>query len=397
MKRILTNGLAVLVLAAATMSPVWGQKSGGGNTPSPTPNPTPTPTPTPTPNPTPTPFPTRPTPTPTYPRTPDNSLYQRIFTGRVVLDTGTAPPESVAVQEVCSGRVRAKTFTDSRGYFSLELSKQAQMGQMFDASEDYDRRSQPEVGPNCELRAVLAGYRSSETHLERWTSSIGATNVGNIVLQSISGTPIGTSISVTSLQVPPNARKEYDKALSDISNNNLKKAEQRLQKATEIYPKYAAAWVKLGQLSEEEKDNAKAREAYSQAIAADSHYLPPYIHMAFLDASEKKWDEVLSETAKAIAIDPTNFYESYFLNAAANSNLKHPEEAMKSALRAAEIDKEHREPRINLLLARLYASKGDREATAAQLRLFVQYAPKSPESTMAQASLKRLEEEKVQK
>ncbi len=70
---------------------------------------------------------------------------------------------------------------------------------------------------------------------------------------------------------------------------------------------------------------------------------------------------------------------------------------MKSGLRAAEIDKEHHEPRIQLLLARLYASKGDREATAAQLTLFLKYAPDSPESTMAKASLKRLEDEKAQK
>ncbi len=306
------------------------------------------------------------------------------------------PPEGVVVEELCGGRLRAKARTDSQGYFTLDLSRSAQMGQFWDASDDYDGRSQPEVTSRCDLRAVLTGYRSSQAHLDRW-GSVGIKNVGNIVLYSISGTPAGTSISVTSLQVPANARKEYEKAVSDISNDNLEKAEQRLHKATEIYPKYAAAWVTLGRLSEQEKDSTKAREAYSRSIAVDPQYLPPYIHLAFLAASESKWDEVLSLASKAIAIDPTTHYEPFFLNAAANSNLRHPEEAMKSALRAVELDKEHREPRIHLLLARLYANKGDRDATAAQLTLFIKYAPDAPESTMAKASLKRLEDEKAQK
>jgi TolA-binding protein len=53
-------------------------------------------------------------------------------------------------------------------------------------------------------------------------------------IQQFPGMP--STASVTSLQVPHRAQKEYEHACSALKNKKLPEAEQHLRKATEIYP-----------------------------------------------------------------------------------------------------------------------------------------------------------------
>ena len=44
--------------------------------------------------------------------------------GRVMLEDGTAPTESVAIERVCaSGSPHTEGYTDGKGYFSIELGQ----------------------------------------------------------------------------------------------------------------------------------------------------------------------------------------------------------------------------------------------------------------------------------
>src|ERR1035438_6127668 len=61
-------------------------------------------------------------------------------------------------------------------------------------------------------------------------------------IQPFPGMP--STASVTSLQIPHKAQKEYEHACAALKNKKLPEAEQHLRKATEIYPKYVAGWVR---------------------------------------------------------------------------------------------------------------------------------------------------------
>ena len=51
-------------------------------------------------------------------------MQQPIFvSGQVMLEDGTPPTESVAIERVCGGQSRTEGYTDSKGYFSLELGR----------------------------------------------------------------------------------------------------------------------------------------------------------------------------------------------------------------------------------------------------------------------------------
>src|SRR3954463_11793149 len=72
----------------------------------------------------------RTTPTLPNPTIPNNNTQQRpsqfpdmnrpiFLSGKVQMDDGTPPPESVVVERVCQGYVRPEAHTDSKGHFSF--------------------------------------------------------------------------------------------------------------------------------------------------------------------------------------------------------------------------------------------------------------------------------------
>jgi predicted Zn-dependent protease len=168
------------------------------------------------------------------------------------------------------------------------------------------------------------------------------------------------AVSAQQLQVPATARKEYQQACAALKNKKAADAEKHLRKAVQAYPKYAAAWVTLGQVLAAQQRPDEARAACSQGSLADSRYVPGYL---------------------------------YEYHAAANLNRRNLNDAEKSGLRAVEIDTNHREPRVHFVLAQIYEAKGDKAKEASQLREFLKYATNPDDVVMVKQSLAELEKE----
>jgi cytochrome c-type biogenesis protein CcmH/NrfG len=206
-------------------------------------------------------------------------------------------------------------------------------------------------------------------------------SVGEKKMCSIQPFPgVTTSVSVTSLQVPPKAQKEYEKVCAALKNKRLPEAEQHLRKATEIYPKYVPGWVMLGQTLEARLQTAEARNACSRASSTDPNYSPAYLCLAEIAGREQEWNEVLNLTSRALELDPINNAYAYFFSAIAYFNLNQLPEAENSALKAEAIDSEHYEPLLQLLLAQIYEAKNDSADAASHLREYLKLAPGSQDS-----------------
>jgi predicted Zn-dependent protease len=80
------------------------------------------------------------------------------------------------------------------------------------------------------------------------------------------------------------------------------------------------------------------------------------------------------EQPGALELDPGTNAIAYEYNAAANLKTNKLDDEEKSALRAVEIDKVNREPRVYFVLAQIYEAKGDSANEAAQLREYLKYA-----------------------
>jgi tetratricopeptide (TPR) repeat protein len=200
-------------------------------------------------------------------------------------------------------------------------------------------------------------------------------------------------VSKAQLQIPSNARKEYQRACAALKDKKGADAEKHLQSAVQSYPKYAAAWVTLGQLLVSRKRMQEGRDACSEAATADSNYVPAYLCMADIAARAHDWGEALSLSNRAIEIDPTNNAVAYEYNAAANLNLHNLADAEKSGVRAAEIDKSHREPRVYFVLAQIYEAKHDPMNEAAQLREYLKYADNPDDVAIVKQYLAELEKQ----
>ena len=320
------------------------------------------------------------------------------------MDVGMPPPSSVAVVRVCNGISRRETFTSSDGSFSFLLGDRAS-DMVADASEDaqgnapnpqvfrsnptaFGQTNSQSAIADCELRADLAGYTSSSIRLD---PSMNNSNVGVIILHSRTKKADGM-VTAASLEVPAKARKEFEKGGEALEKGNLAEAEKELRKAIDLYPKFAEAWLRLGDLEQQRKNAEGASQDYQEAINADPKFPLPYLRMAFLCAVAHDWEQTLKLTERLISLDPVSFSLAYYYNAVAEFNLKHMAKAEGSALRAETLDKAHSEPRVELLLASIYNAKEAYSSAADHYRAYLKLVPAGPLTERVKTDLAKTEE-----
>ncbi len=222
---------------------------------------------------------------------------------------------------------------------------------------------------------ILPTMPDSRVVLDKGGSQPGAGENKVCSIQPFPAMP--DTASVTTLQIPRKAQKEYEAACAALKLNNLPETERHLRRATEIYPKSVAGWVMLGQTLETTQQTAAARSACARASTADPNYLPAYLCLAEIAGREQEWNEVLNLTKRALELDPVNDAYAYFFRAIAYFNLNQLPEAQDGALQAEAIDRDHHEPLVQYLLAQIYEAEHDSAAATAHLREYQKLAPDS--------------------
>lgn len=252
----------------------------------------------------------------------------------------------------------------------------------------------PAVTPNVRPQDEFTVYSIPKTYTGEQQLSTGG--LPRCFHWPVSGT-ISGQVSTTQLEVPDKAFRNFEDACSEVSSKKLAKAQEHLEKAVHAYPKYAAAWVLLGQVQRDQQDTEAAAKSCKQALAIDSGYLAPYLCLADLAARADKWDEVATLTNQVLALHPVKAPGAYYYNSLANLNLHHLAEAEKSGLRAAEEGMTEQKLQARWLLARIYEEKGDRAAEADQLREYLKLAPHSPDAEKINNILQQIEAQQAEK
>jgi tetratricopeptide (TPR) repeat protein len=198
-------------------------------------------------------------------------------------------------------------------------------------------------------------------------------------------------VAATALQVPEKAKREYFDACAALREKKIDGAEKHLRKAVQVYPKYSAAWVTLGQLLATQNQSEAARGACSQGSTVEPNYVPAYLCLADLAVREKAWGDALLLSNRALEINPSGNPIAYEYNAAANLRTGKLDAAEKSALRAIEIDKNNTDPRVHFVLAQIYEAKGDRANEIAQLREYLKFVSNPEDMATIKQFLSQLE------
>lgn len=206
-----------------------------------------------------------------------------------------------------------------------------------------------------------------------------------------------TTVSVTRLKVPSNARIEYEKACDASNKNRFDEAEQHARSAIDKFHDYSAAWVMLGVILEEQQKAQEAREACSHAAAIDATYLPAYLCAAEVSARSREWEQVLNAADLSLGLKSDGDPYAYYYRAMAYLHMNNPGEAKKSALRAVEMDANHKEPSFYLLLAQIYEREGDSASAIAQLQQFLKHPADRQQEDAAKRLLAKLESQQSTK
>lgn len=329
---------------------------------------------------------------------PGDAPHPVLITGKVVLDDGTPPPPGILIERICAtGRPHPEGYTDQKGHFSITLGQE--MGILPDASETPNRNELPGANPmggikdsqlmNCDIRATLAGFRSNSVSLagKRYLDN---SEVGPIILHRLANVE-GLTISATSALAPKDSKKAYEKGLEAVKKSKPDDAQKEFQKAVELYPKYAAAWFELGRVYEQRDHADQARDAYNQAIAADSKYVNPYERLYMLAAKDKKWQEAADLSEKVTRLNPYDFPGAFYFNGFANLQLNKLDAAEKSMREAMKLDARHENPRTNYILGIILAQKQDYSGAADCLRAYLKDVPQGGDSDQVRKQLAEIE------
>ena len=333
------------------------------------------------------------------------------ISGKVVMQDGSLVLQNIAIQRVCGGISKTVAYTDSNGRFSFQWSDRNRIvTDAADAGSGSSRNgdsggfgnAQSAGGANglatdpfgsrmlnCELRASLAGFTSDTVKL--FNRGIADNpDIGILVLNRIAGVE-GSSISVTSMMAPKDARKAYEQGLHALLKNKPGDASKDFEKAVAVYPRYADAWVELGKLRIAQQSIAPARAALMKAMESDPKLVAPYMELGLLAAKDANWQESGKYLDRAVELDPVDFPQIWYADAVANYNLKKYDAAEKGARAAVKLDPRHANPRAEYLLGLVLAEKRDYAGAAAELKTYMKLAPNAPDRARVQDQLGQIE------
>lgn len=328
------------------------------------------------------------------------------FSGKVMLDDGSAPADAARIERVCDGRTIFEGWTDEKGAFSFKVA-----GRGRDTTVDDASRPDPQA-PNvnrpvnasasqysnpvtsalrgCQLQAALAGYRSERVSIDV-KSMMDDTRVGTIILHPLSRAS-ALIVSATTLAAPANAKKAYAKGLEAMRGAKWDVAVAEFDKAIKAYPKFAIAWYQLGSARSSRNDAAGAIEAWKQAQSADPKYVKPYENLTAAADRQGNWAESEEYSRLWIQLDPEDFPGAYLFNAVANARLNKPEQAEHAAREGLRLDKDQKIPRLNYVLGLILMAKKEYGESATYFRKYLELAPNAGDAAVVRQQLPKLEE-----
>jgi tetratricopeptide (TPR) repeat protein len=233
----------------------------------------------------------------------------------------------------------------------------------------------------CIVTIWLKGYRKTTVTLHD----------GAVILLKQIGDPEGSTISTTALHAPKEAAKAYDKGIAAMGDGKLAAAQKQLERAVAVYPDYAQAWSRLGEVLDQQSQPKEAAAAWEHALRADPKYIRPYLQLIRLAVSEKRMEDAAALGDRAMQLNPTEFPGIFYYDAVANYELKHTDVAERTVRRAIELDKTHEFPAAEALLGKVLADKGDTRGALDHFNAYVRLAPKADDVPAIRQRIAELE------
>lgn len=156
------------------------------------------------------------------------------------------------------------------------------------------------------------------------------------------------------------------------------------------YAGYSPALLALGICLQNLGRRADAEKAYIAAADADPKFALPFIRAAALEAASGNMQAALTESQKAINLNPGALPDAYALNAIAEISLGDSAAAEKSARAGLALDAFHEYPELEYSLGMVLLAKDDSAEGREHLQRYVAQSPNGPNASAARSQLAQM-------
>jgi len=244
------------------------------------------------------------------------------------------------------------------------------------------------------VRVTGQGIEDAESAIVEIDERKGAQSVFISVRRVGEGKPgpaaAGATVAAPDLKIPAKARKEFDKAGALLNQKEWQKAIERLKRALDLYPNYAAAYNNLAVAYGQLGDRLHEREALEHAISINDHFAAAFVNLASFYIKDHDLPQAETLLGKAAAVDPTN-PETLTLLARVEFVEKHYDEVILNCQKVHALAHE-RYAMVHYIAARAFEHLNRLREAATELQTFLQEEPAGPRTADARKELASLEE-----
>jgi len=206
--------------------------------------------------------------------------------GNVLLPSGAFLNERARITLLVDRGVKSIVFTDEQGRFQFTGLTPAIYEIVIEP--DGDR------------------FEKARAKVEVFPGSPAIINVSLVEKKGTESTPNTRVVSAGELdqEIPPTAKKEFNRAGHDAAEGKIDDAIAHLRRAIEIYPKYLLAHNDLGvQLLGQAKLDDAAVE-FRRAIEIDAKAFNPRLNLGIVLVQQHKYVDALPMLQTALAVEP---------------------------------------------------------------------------------------------
>jgi len=246
-----------------------------------------------------------------------------------------------------------------------------------------------------ELQGVPTGEYEvvAQSGVAETRTNISVTAGANFVTLTLpsTGTPgvnAGSMVSAAQLAVPKKARHEYEKAENAAQKSKWAEANQRLQRALVIWPKFAEALVLRAIIERNQHSSEQAITDAEKAVESDPSYGKAYVVLGAVYTDANRWDDAVRVLDHGMSIAPDD-WQGYYEMSRALLLKKEFAGALQQAQKASDVGHSNF-AMLHLIKGYAYLGLSNQSAARTELETYVKLEPKSDAALRVRTMLERM-------
>jgi tetratricopeptide (TPR) repeat protein len=248
---------------------------------------------------------------------------------------------------------------------------------------------------NFELQGVPAGEYELvvQNGLAETRTSIAVTAGANFVTLTIPsagklGQNDGSMVSAAQLAVPKKARHEYEKAENAARRNKWAEANQYLQRALDIWPKFAEALVLRAIIERNQYSSKQAITDAEKAVDSDPSYAKAYVVLGAVYTDVNRSDDAVRALDHGERIAP-DYWQGYYEMSRTLLLKRDFAGALQQAQKASDVGHTNF-AMLHLIKGYAYLGLSNQPAARTELETYVNLEPKSEAALRVRTILERM-------